>query len=408
VAVRSPQLYYTLRCFCLGAFSLLARDVEEGAEIEFAFEEHMSRDRPALYEYRPLVRQYVETRSERISQLADTRLAIEELRNEPAAKIFASAQAGSLFQAILLPLIVDLAETCGGFDWDDATFDHAYAALEETLFRGRRSYAAVAPLVGLSAGSQIDLGRGLRIRAAAEGELSAHWPQARGLLPPGFGREPDQLCVLELEHELPPGEDELPDAPGEIADAVTALRLATAGPVTAGPVLFERLDWRPLAIRPVLPIAATQPEGEPIRLDAFRGRLAHDLLERIGAADDDPELAEALDRWELSLFAAEPFQAEQLRESMGALLGGTDGLWAAAIRGAVLLGETASERATQLGRLRRLASGENADGDSADAVRRALVEAVVHGDRALLIDSLDESLLGLRPRPAGYFAAIAS
>jgi hypothetical protein len=408
VAVRAPNLYYVLRCFCLGGFSLLSRDVEQGAEIEFAFEEHVSQGRPALYEYRPLVRQYIETRDEQIAQLADTKVALEELRTEPAAKIFASAQGGSLFKTILLPLLVDIAEALGGFDWDDAVFDRAYADLEEMLFRGRRTYAAVAPLVGLSTGSQIELGRGLRIRAAADGELSASWPQAKGLLPPDFGREPDRLCVLELEHDLTPGDAEVPDAPGEIADAVTALRLATAGPLAAGPVLFERLDWHPLAIRPVLAIAATEPAGEPIRLDAFRGRLAHDLLERIAAADEDPELAEALDRWELSLFADEPFRSEQLRESLGALLGGNDGLWAAAIRGAVLLGDTPSERASELARLRLLAGGGTGEEPAADAVRKALVEALAHGDRALLIDSLDESLLGLRPRPAGYFAAVAS
>ena len=95
-------------------------------------------------------------------------------------------------------------------------------------------------------------------------------------------------------------------------------------------MLFERLDWRPYGIRPVLPIAATQPDGEPTRLDEFRGRLAAELRGRLLAADEDLELGEALDRWELSLFQPDPFRAEQLRESLAALLGGGDGLWAAA------------------------------------------------------------------------------
>src|SRR5205085_6884262 len=168
----------------------------------------------------------------------------------------------------------------------------------------------VAPLVGLSVGGALELGGGggLRIRAAATGEVAALWPEATGLLPPGFGREPDRVCVLELERDLKRGSDEAPDAPGEIADAVTALRLATAGPVAAGPVLFERLDWRPYGIRPVLPIAATQPAGEPIRLDTVRAGLARDLLGELDSADDDPDLGEALDRWELSLFQGEPFR----------------------------------------------------------------------------------------------------
>src|SRR5207248_5823031 len=95
------------------------------------------------------------------------------------------------------------------------------------------------------------------------GEFAKLWPEANGLLPMDFGREPDRLCVLELERELEPGATEAPDAPGEIADAVTAIRLATAAPAAAGPVLFERLDWRPYGIRPVLQIAATPPAGNP-------------------------------------------------------------------------------------------------------------------------------------------------
>ena len=412
VAVRAPHLYRSLRCFCLAGFSLLAGDVEGGAEIPFAFEEHAARGQASLYEYRPLVRSYVDARAERLGALADAGIAVEELRREPAAAIYAAAHSGngeaSLLRTILLPLLADVAEACGGHDWSDEAFDRAYAELERTLLGDRRSYAAVAPLVGLSVGTQVELGEGLRVRVAATGELAAHWPEASGLLPAEFGRAPDRLCLLELERTLAPNVPEPPDAPGELADAVSALRLATAGPVAAGPVLFERLDWRPFAVRPVLPIAAAEPPGEPTRLDAFRARLASDLLERLGRAEEDAELAEALDRWELSLFADEPFRSEQLREALAALLGGIDGLWAAAVRAAILLGESGQERARQLDRLGALARGETAGPAAAEAVRKALVEALAHGDRAQLIGSLDEALLGVRPRPAGYFAALAS
>jgi hypothetical protein len=411
--MRAPHLYRSLRCFCLAGFSLLADDVAGGAELPFAFEEHASRGRASLYEYRPLVRSYVDTRAERLGGLADARLAVEELGREPAAAIYAAAHAGwggdqPLLRTVLLPLLADVAEACGGFDWLDEAFERAYAELERSLFGTRRTYAAVAPLVGLSVGVQVELADGLRLRLVAAGELAAHWPEAGGLLPAEFGRVPDRLCVLELERTLPPNEPEPPDAPGELADAVSALRLATAAPVAAGPVLFERLDWRPLAIRPVLPIAAAEPPGEPTRLDAFRTRLACDLLARLGRAEEDPDLAEALDRWELSLFADEPFRSEQLREALSALLGGPDGLWAAAVRAAVLLGETGRDRAEQLERLRGLARGEQAGRAAADAVRKAVVETLAHGDRAALVSALDDALLGVRPRPAGYFAAIAS
>ncbi|HEX6490254.1 MAG TPA: hypothetical protein VF002_02630 [Gaiellaceae bacterium] len=412
--MRAPHLHRSLRLFALASFALLSQDVAAGAEIEFSFEEHDGGKRP-LYEYRPLVGAYVEARSGRLAALPDALAALDELRGEPAAAIYARAHAGgepseadALLRTVLLPVVLATAESCGGFDWSDEAFERNYAELERSLFGERHAYAALAPLVGLAAGSQVELGRGLRVRVAAAGELAAHWPEATRLLPPSFGREPDRVCVLELERPLQRDEARTPDAPGELADAVSALRLATSAPVAAGPVLFERLDWRPFGIRPVLPIAATQPPGEPSRLDPFRGRLARDLLERISSADDDPELSEALDRWELSLFAAEPFRSEQLRESLGALLGGADGLWAATVRAALLLGETARERADQLERLRALGSGEPATPATVDAIRRALLETLLHGDRQALVSALDESLLGLRVRPAGFLSALAS
>src|SRR5262245_44100998 len=285
MAVRAPHLHLTLRAFCLGAFVFLGRALEEGDELPFAFEEHVQRRGPALYEYRPLVRSFIESRANALAAREDALIAVSELRLEPAAAIFARAHAGpkpseeqALFRTVLLGLLVSTAEACGGFDWDDVAFERAYAELEHSLFGAARAYAAVAPVVGLSVVTQVELGGGIRLRAAATGELAHHWPEAQGLLPTGFGREVDRYCVLELERDLEPG-DEPPDAPAELADAVSAIRLATAAPVAAGPVLFERLDWRPFGIRPVLPIAATQPEGEATRLDSFRAELAVQLLD---------------------------------------------------------------------------------------------------------------------------------
>src|SRR6266480_5431129 len=390
VIVRAPQLFDCLRAFCLGSFRALLQELERGADLPFAFEEHSSYDRPALYEYRPLVKPFIETRAHTLRRRPDAELAVEELKRTPAAAIFARAHAGpradeheALFGSVLLPLLMSTAEMCGGFDWDDSAYARAYAELEAALFGEGHQYGAVAPLIGITTGgTTIELGADMRIRLAATGELAKLWPEANGLLPTDFGREADRLCILELERGLEPGATEPPDAPGEFADAITAIRLATAAPIAAGPVLFERLDWRPYGIRPVLPIAATQPAGEPTRLDPFRGSLAGDLLERISTADDDPDLAEGLDRWELSLFQDGPFQAEQLRESLAALLGGNDGLWAAAVRGALLLGDTPHARAELQDRL----SGD----PEADVVRRALVDTLLHGDRTELVASLDE------------------
>jgi hypothetical protein len=371
--MRSPHLYDTLRRFCLGAFSVF-----HGQDLPFAFEEHA----PSFYEYRPLVKSFIEGQADRLRSREDVRAALADLQREPAARVYTD-----VYRTVLIPMLVRTAEGCGGFDWDDAAFDRAYAEMETLLFGDGHSYGAVAPLIGISCGSTIELGEGLRVRPAATGELAALWPESAGLLPRDFGREPDRLCVLELERGLAADAEEAPDAPGELADAVTALRLATSAPTAAGPVLFERLDWRPYGIRPVLPIAATAPPGEPTRLDPFRAQVAAKLIPALAVADDDARLGDALDRWELALFQDDPFRADQLRHSLAAALGDGDGTWAAAMRAAALLGETAEERA-------ELADAFKAA--TTDLVRRLLVAILLHGDRPALVRELDAALLGLR------------
>src|SRR3954449_12099523 len=391
--MRSPALHDTLYNFCLGAFAAFHRDLDSGADLPFAFEEHGTYGRPTLYEYRPLVRGFVEARADRLFAREDVRVAVSDLQREPAARIFARAhdtgsdEGRALFGRVLVPLLVRTAEGCGGFDWDDGSFERAYAELEESLFGDAHSYGAVAPLVGISCGVQIELGGGIRVRLAAPGELAAMWPEANGLLPRDFGRETDRLCVIELERGVERGTDLVPDAPGELADAITALRLATEAPVAAGPVLFERLDWRPHGIRPVLPIAATPPPGEPSRVNPFRASVAEKLRPALARADEDAKLGDALDRWELSLFQGDPFRGEQLKHALDAALGNGEGLYAAGMRASALLGETAEERAALVERFRE---------QTPDLVRRLVLAVLMHGDRRTLLRELDGALLGLR------------
>ncbi|HEY3921791.1 MAG TPA: hypothetical protein VGL76_06725, partial [Gaiellaceae bacterium] len=87
--------------------------------------------------------------------------------------------------------------------------------------------------------------------------------------------------------------------------------------------------------------------------------------------------------------------------ALTALFGGDDGLWAASMRTAVLLGEATKDRADLLEALR----AERANRVVRDALRRALVETLLYGNRAELVTTLDETLLGLRPRPATALAA---
>ena len=57
-----------MRSFCLAAFA-----AERGAQIPFAFEEHTTRQGPSLYEYRPLVRGFVEEQSPTLAPAARMR-----------------------------------------------------------------------------------------------------------------------------------------------------------------------------------------------------------------------------------------------------------------------------------------------------------------------------------------------
>jgi len=371
-----------------------------------SLEEHGGLDRPTLYEYRPLVGAFVDVRAGWLGEREDALDAVVALKDEPAAGIFARAHASArvgedeaLRRIVLLPLLTRLAERCGGFDWDDDAFDLAYAELESTLFGATRSYAALVPVIGLTAGGAIELGPGLRVRHAANGEFSATWPDATRLLPRDYGREVDRTLLIELERELDAAAPQVPDAPVEIARVVSALRLATPGAIAAGPVLFERLDWQPYNIRPVPPLAAQEPPGEATRLDPFRGRLAAELLRRLGSGAGDPETLEALERYEIALFNRGPLRADELREALVALLGGDEGSWAAAMRAAALLGESPRDRAELVRALRSLVDGDGPGGSAEDAVRRAVVESLLADSREELVSALDESLLGLRPRP---------
>lgn len=152
-------------------------------------------------------------------------------------------------------------------------------------------------------------------------------------------------------------------------------------------------------MRPVPPLAAQIPPGEPTRLDPFRARLAAALQVRLAEAPDAPDLLEALERWELALFHEGPMRADELREALEALLGCDEGPWAAAMRASVLLGETARERSELLTAFRALLDGDGPGARAEDAVRRTLVETLLHESRGELVRELDEALIGLRPRP---------
>ena len=86
-----------------------------------------------------------------------------------------------------------------------------------------------------------------------------------------------------------------------------------------------------------------------------------------------------------------------MREALVCLLGGNGaGAWAAEMRASVLLTEKGRERNELLDTLR----AERLNRDGRDAVRRALVETLLHGNRGDLVLALDDTMLGVRPKPS--------
>ena len=175
--MRAPHLHDTLRRFYLGAFAVFTRELEDGIDLPFAFEEHGTYGRPTLFEYRPLVRGFVEARAERLFARVDVQDAVADLLREPAARIFAHAHEGdvrderrAVYRSVLVPLLVRTAEGCGGFDWDDSAFSRAYEELEGSLYGEGHSYGAVARrrdpgAGGRHGGARGDVARGCGVAA---------------------------------------------------------------------------------------------------------------------------------------------------------------------------------------------------------------------------------------------------
>ena len=148
----------------------------------------------------------------------------------------------------------------------------------------------------------------------------------------------------------------------------------------------------PFGIRPVLPIAATQPPGRgdearlvPRRGDAGRARPARARRRRRGARRGARPLgALALPERAVPLRAAARRARRPARRDVGAACG------RAARRRQ--RGAAGDPRCASL----RWPRASRHPARAEDTVRRSLVETLRHGDRATLVRSLDDALLGLR------------
>jgi hypothetical protein len=205
--VRSQLLFETLRNFCLGSFFALAEELERGADMPVALAEHGGVNRPTLYEYRPLVAAFVEPRASWLGQREDALSALAALKDEVAAGIFACPRkcarrrGRGLRRTILVPLLVG-QQALRRLRLGRRGLRRRLRRLERSLFGACRDYAAVTPLVGASAGAEVELGR-LRVRPAAAGEFTTHWPTPVDCSLATSCVSGIAHLVLELERRLP-------------------------------------------------------------------------------------------------------------------------------------------------------------------------------------------------------------
>ena len=358
---RAPHLYKVLRAFCsppspgLGPESRRAASSRSSSTAARAGSPSTGRSSRDHVEARAFVAGRAAGRADRARRAAP-RPGGGDLRARAAGR--QSSENRALFRALLLPLLDAHGEGCGGFDWEDGAFERVYAGLERSLFGSPAVYLAVAPVVGLSVGER--------------GRARPRHPR------PASPSTDDALAgVAELLRRLrqPAGAHVRARARARAAAENDAARRAGrgrgrrhraqardrgAGRRRAGRVRAARLA-------PVRDAAGPRDRGDRARGRAdAAGSLARKARRRParqpGRVEDDAELAEALERWELSLFEDEPLRSERLREALAALLGGADGLWAAAMRAAVLVGETPGpERGRVSSGSRALARGDRAD-----------------------------------------------
>ncbi len=405
------------------AFVELQGDVERGQEVEFSLDTRRNGSTsPALYAYRPLFRAYVMARAARLERLPAFRGAISALATDPAVEAAARDHASAattvedaVRDAVVLPLIVGVAEGRGQFDFDDVVFDAIFDRMLAAVAHERRSYTAFLPVTGLRGpDAALDLGQGIVLRRISPVELAEGWPECQGLLPDGFALDRDRLLGLELDvsSRRRDGND-LPDGVRRFARAAHALRLVYGGPIATGPCAFERVDWSPRAVR-AMPAAVTAPlVGEPARVDSARLPLVRALVERLADAEvRGGAIAVAVGRWAAACGLVVPAErARALTAAIEPLLGADGGgPYAVALRAAVLVGAGAGEREDALRAMRaaqRLAQPDAplADLDElatrvGDVVRAVLVAALDHGsDAEGLADTLDAVIIGSRPRP---------
>lgn len=399
---------------------MMRADVSAGHDVEFSVEPHKAAPTSqTLYEYRPLVEGFITSRHERISVLPEAIEAAHTLASDPASNAFLRAgRADAVAQLdlvameeLMFPLLLSMAELHPDFMLDESSLLAQYARFESVLYSEQRRYVAVTPIWGVRlVYGDLQLADGVWLRHVDPEMFRMEWPEAAQLNWGESSREGIPAVVLQFERAVMPDDDEtILDPLAAVNQTVAAIRALAGGSVCAGPSIWERLDFKPMAPRPVLAIAARRCGALPSKIDGTIAKSLPAALRRLSSDPNGPA-ARALERYQ---YAATSTGLSALRAIFDALIdiyADDREVMSAGLRMAVVVGASLPERQQFATAMRRasimIRSAQPADSEVTEITRllaaalRATVAAALVGELPLnqLQSYADSILLGERER----------
>jgi hypothetical protein len=297
--MRNRALHDALRDFALEAAALLSAELRAGHEIPFDVVEEPGKG-PILYRYRPLTKQFLATRWEKLRMLPTFARATHALGTGASVYLrVCGLPEATDSEPALQALLERLYEDATSFDFPEERFERVYAGVERTLFEDTINAAVLTPVHGLVLeNTRVELGDGIVLvdGRTIDAPPEAVWP------PTTLGErdreaEPATLCVLERALA--------PDAPIPVTESrirfrklITALRLFKPGGIALDPLAWGRVDegvWKPLPLG-----FGGHPRGEPWVLEAAEVPELVEFLGVVSGARHGGRIAWALSRFEMA------------------------------------------------------------------------------------------------------------
>jgi hypothetical protein len=315
--MRNRALHDALRDFALDAAALLSSELRAGHEIPFDVVEEPGTG-PILYRYRPLTKQFLGTRWDKLRMLPTC---------DPAARALGAGASiylrvcglpeGADAEPALQAMLERLYEDATSFDFPEERFEKVYALVERTLFEDTINAAVLTPIHGLVLeNTRVELGDGIVLvdGRTIDAPAEAVWPPTV-LAERDRDSEPATLCVLERALA--------PDAPIPVTESrirfrklITALRLFKPGGLALDPLAWGRVDegvWKPLP----LGFGGGNARGEPWVLEAAEVPELVEFLGVVSRARHGGRIAWALSRFEMG--CERPLDVEALSDYLLAL-----------------------------------------------------------------------------------------